>query len=53
MPAVIAYCDAEHRYRFVNRKFETWFRRSRADIIGKHARDVLGRGPYEGLRPRI
>ena len=34
LPAMICYIDETRRFRFVNRGFEKWFKRPRAEIIG-------------------
>ena len=42
MPALISYVDADRRYRFVNRQYETWFRCTREEVLGKTMEEVLG-----------
>ena len=46
MPAMIAYIDRHERYRFVNKAYEDWFGRSRAAIVGRTVREVLGPEAY-------
>ena len=53
LPALVAYVDAQHRYRFVNRTFEEWFGVDREAAAGRPVRDVLGEELYAGLRPQI
>jgi PAS domain S-box-containing protein len=53
VPSLISYVDASGRYRFNNRAYEQWFGRSRAEIQGKHLREVLGREAYEAVRPHV
>jgi PAS domain S-box-containing protein len=53
LPALVAYVDADRRYRFCNLAYEQWFGRSQSSIEGKHVREVLGEDAYEGLRGRI
>lgn len=53
LPALVAYVDAAHTYRFVNRAYERWFGLSRGDVVGRHLRDVLGEAAYLDLLPRI
>lgn len=48
MPALIAYVDAEERYRFTNQAYEDWFGRPRSAINGKPMREVLGPQLYDG-----
>ncbi|HJV52713.1 MAG TPA: PAS domain-containing protein [Noviherbaspirillum sp.] len=52
VPLLIAYIDAEERYRFVNAAYEPWFGRPRAEIVGRNLRDALG-AAYDELRPHI
>ncbi|MBF0457335.1 MAG: PAS domain S-box protein [Nitrospirae bacterium] len=42
LPALIAYIDAESRYRFANKLYEDWFGYSRTEIIGKRRQEILG-----------
>lgn len=51
LPTLVAYVDAEQRYRFVNGAYVRWFGRSTAEIVGKHLEEVLGREAYRTIRP--
>jgi PAS domain S-box-containing protein len=42
VPVLIAYVDAQQRYRFVNRGYVEWFGRPANQIIGGTMRDLLG-----------
>lgn len=53
VPVLICYVDAEHRYRFNNIAYERWFGHSRAQITGKHLREVMGEEAYQTLRPAV
>jgi PAS domain S-box-containing protein len=53
VPALISYVDSEQRYRFNNKTYEDWFGVSRADIYGRHVRDVVGDAAYEAMRGQI
>lgn len=53
VPVLICYVDAQHRYRFNNVAYERWFGHSRAQITGKHLREVMGEEAYETLRPAV
>ena len=46
VPGLIAYVDADQRYRFVNRKYEDVYAVPRQDIIGKHVKEVWGETTY-------
>ncbi|WP_290653242.1 ATP-binding protein [Aquisalimonas sp.] len=53
LPALIAYLDAQQRYRFVNRVWERWQGASSAAVIGKTAREVMGDAAYQQLAPYL
>jgi PAS domain S-box-containing protein len=42
LPALVAYIDGELRYRYVNRRFEEWYRKPRAWFIGRPVEEVVG-----------
>ena len=47
LPDHVAYVGAKDlRYRFVNKKFESSFGRSRDKIIGKHIKEIIGDSNY-------
>ncbi|MEP0907966.1 PAS domain S-box protein [Leptolyngbya subtilissima ST-M1] len=53
VPALIAFIDADQRYRFNNQGYEDWFSQSATDLYGKHIREVVGDAAYENVRPYI
>ena len=53
LPVLIAYCDADLRYRFNNSAYEQWFGLQTDQLIGKHVREVLGAEAFEAVKPRI
>lgn len=53
VPALISSIDATHRYRFVNRAYETWFGLDRRQLVGRELREVLGPAAYEAVRPHL
>lgn len=53
MPVLISYVDSSLRYRFNNRRYEDWFGRPRAEMYGKHLREVLGEAAYLKLCPYV
>ncbi len=53
VPALVAFVDADQRYRFVNREYEEWFGRPRAEFQGQHIREVIGEAAYAQLRPFV
>ncbi|MBP1807608.1 PAS domain S-box-containing protein [Rubellimicrobium aerolatum] len=46
LPVLVSYIDAERRYRFNNKIYETWFPRKREEIVGKLVREVVGEAAY-------
>ncbi|MBD1918574.1 PAS domain S-box protein [Phormidium sp. FACHB-322] len=53
VPALIAFIDADQRYRFNNQGYEDWFNQSATDLYGKQIREVVGDAAYENVRPYI
>ena len=53
LPALVAYVDKDHYYRFNNQTYETWFGRPAATFTNRHVRDVLGEAAYETVLPHI
>lgn len=53
MPVLIAYIDADQRYRFNNQTYQTWFGIAPPEIFGRHMRDLLGAENYARARPYI
>ncbi|MBT5038932.1 MAG: PAS domain S-box protein [Rhodospirillaceae bacterium] len=50
LPALIAYIDAEQRYRAANRVFEEWYQVSFSSVVGKTLEEVVGAENYEKIR---
>ncbi|MEE8112439.1 MAG: PAS domain S-box protein, partial [Acidobacteriota bacterium] len=53
LPVLIAYVDAEERYRFTNCAYEDWFGLEPGKALGKSVRDVVGPEMYEIIREKI
>ncbi|WP_448204023.1 NahK/ErcS family hybrid sensor histidine kinase/response regulator [Azospirillum sp. sgz302134] len=53
VPALIAYVDAEQRFRFVNKAYEDWFNRKREEIEGQSMWSALGDSYYAVRRPYV
>lgn len=53
VPALIAYIDADRRYRVVNRGYEQWFGLGQEEIIGKTVEEFLGEPAYSVVRPHL
>ena len=41
-PTLLAYVDRERRLRFANRAWLNWFGRTREEVLGREAREVVG-----------
>jgi PAS domain S-box-containing protein len=52
-PISIAQNDRDRRYRFVNRAYAQMFGLQPHELIGKHAREVLGEAVYAEAEPYI
>ncbi|HSU77528.1 MAG TPA: diguanylate cyclase [Burkholderiales bacterium] len=53
VPALVAYIDAQERYRFNNRAFEEWLGMPREAMSGRAVREVWGERRYALLKPNI
>jgi PAS domain S-box-containing protein len=53
LPALIAYVDADQRYRFNNMAYEHWIGQTPENLYGVHLRDGVGAPAYERVRPYI
>ena len=51
--ALVSYVDADARFRFNNRLYESWFGVPRDQITGHKMRDVLGAESYAQVEPYI
>ncbi len=52
-PVLIAHCDHERRYRFVNQAYAKMFGLRPEDLAGKNVRDVMGEEAYAHAGPHI
>jgi PAS domain S-box-containing protein len=53
MPALIAYVDADERFRFHNKAYQDYFQLTPAQIDGHTVREVFGEDFYSAVRPKI
>lgn len=53
IPSMVAYIDAERRYRFNSRYYETWLDRSLDAVTGERVADVLGEDAYADVGPNL
>ena len=51
LPVLISFIDRDHVYRFVNRRYETWFGRPAGEILDRPVRDVVGEEVYRDRLP--
>src|SRR6185503_8666760 len=52
-PVLLAHCDRDHRYVFVNRAYAERFGLEPKDIVGKRIPEVIGAEAYQALVPHI
>ncbi len=52
-PVLLAHCDQQQRYRFVNQPYAEMFALPAADFVGKPLRDVLGEAAYAEAQPYL
>ncbi|MBF0186919.1 MAG: PAS domain S-box protein [Magnetococcales bacterium] len=52
VPALLFYHDADHRFRFVNKRYTDWFGKSVDEIVGKKVEEILGPELTEKLSPQ-
>ncbi|MBE9155833.1 PAS domain S-box protein [Nodosilinea sp. LEGE 06152] len=53
VPALIAFVDAEQRYRFNNQSYENWFGQPASALYGKRIEEVVGEEAYARVRPYV
>lgn len=53
LPAIVAHVDADRRYLFVNKTFKEWFGCGPWEVVGLHAREVLGEQAYRDFTPHV
>lgn len=49
LPTLVAFVGNDERYKFVSAAYERWFGYTKAEVIGKHMREVLGDEAYEAI----
>jgi PAS domain S-box-containing protein len=52
-PVLIAHCDRDSRYKFVNEPYARRFGLRREELIGRKIEDIIGQEAYEPLHPYI
>jgi diguanylate cyclase (GGDEF)-like protein/PAS domain S-box-containing protein len=49
LPALVAYIDLEHRFRFANDRYREWLGKDPRAMIGQHVAAVKGEATYETM----
>ena len=53
LPVLMAFADADQRYRFVNTNYGEWFDLDPTQMVGRTAREVMGDEAYTLVQPNI
>lgn len=53
LPALVAYIDIHHRYRFNNYAYETWYDIPYQQIRGRQVSDIVSLGVYQQILPYL
>ena len=53
LPALVAYIDPEHQFRFANEKHREWFGHDPFSMVGRHVAEVLGEGAYAAMKGNL
>ncbi|MDQ4087196.1 MAG: PAS domain-containing protein, partial [Pseudomonadota bacterium] len=53
LPVLVAYVDADQRYRYNNKAYEHWLGRPRRELYGRRLDEVFGGETYEIFRPLV
>ncbi len=53
LPAFVTYIDQEERYRFANTTYLEWVGKTREQVMGRTAREILGETVYAKAHPAM
>jgi len=53
LPSLISYINSGEEYEFVNKAYETWFGRSRDEVVGRTISQVVGEDAYEKIKHHV
>ena len=53
LPALVAYIDRDHRYRFVNARYRTFYALDPEMIVGRRMADVIGEAAHAAFGTKI
>lgn len=51
LPLLVSFIDRDYVYRYANRHYVDWFGIQAGDVVGRHARDVIGEENFARRRP--
>ena len=53
VPVLIAHCDTQGRFKYVNRPYAERFHRQPSELVGRHIRDMLGVSGYSAIECHV
>ncbi|PAK93353.1 hybrid sensor histidine kinase/response regulator [Stenotrophomonas rhizophila] len=53
LPALIAYLDRDHHYRFANQAYMEWHGLDPEAMVGRHAREMVGEEGFAALQEQL
>lgn len=53
LPALIAYLDRDHHYRFANQAYMEWHGLDPEAMVGRHAREMVGEEGFSALQEHL
>ena len=53
LPILISYCSPDYTYQYCNSGYEDWFGTKREEIIGQSIESVIGKKPFEKVKPSL
>ncbi|MDI1432455.1 hybrid sensor histidine kinase/response regulator [Polyangium sorediatum] len=53
IPVLIAHCDADRRYKYVNKPYAARFGRRQSEFVGRRIRDMLGELAYAAIESHV
>jgi len=53
LPSLVSYINSSEQYEIVNKAYETWFERSRNEVVGRTIPEVLGQEAYRTVKSHV
>src|SRR5262249_5698400 len=53
LPLLVAYMNLDLRYELVSAGYQRWFGIAKVDILGRHAKEVIGPAAFEIASPHL